>query len=345
MPAPCLSEQTETTTMLTLRAINTTAFGLGLALVLTTGIETVETAAAEEPHSLDVERNGMRMNGINLNGIRYNGIAFNGVQLNGPLIQGPGLGMGVVRLLGGSIEGEPLANLGLVGSGFAADLAMGDTSVTLGGTDLVGAQLWLGVTVLDADSNPVDVELTAELVDVEPLGGSTLAHHIRVLDSDSGEWVDPCPDNAGTGLVALAGTWDPQSGDHIAGDVVTLACRGDVLAKCVEWGYEPWVSSEHADLHQACTRMARADYCGDGTPMTVEGTTIDVYDSLGIQTQATAWPVEAEWGPDGATCIGGDALRAELLGLGKADCIADLPYDPECGALTGEAQLANGYAG
>jgi hypothetical protein len=63
-----------------------------------------------------------------------------------------------------------------------------------------------------------------------------------------------------------------------------------------------------ADIHQTCTRMVRADYCGDGTPHTVTGRQLDVWDNL-------AWPVNdrdygvnlppgAIWAPDGASVMG-----------------------------------------
>ena len=51
--------------------------------------------------------------------------------------------------------------------------------------------------------------------------------------------------------------------------------------------------------------MIRADYCGDGTSSTVNGVGIHVLDQLGIQEEALDldYAVEAEWGPDGATCL------------------------------------------
>jgi hypothetical protein len=62
-----------------------------------------------------------------------------------------------------------------------------------------------------------------------------------------------------------------------------------------------------ADLHQACTRMARADYCGNGQSHTHENTAIDFYDRFGI-AELGKWapgsaPFEAAWAPDGATCL------------------------------------------
>ena len=57
-----------------------------------------------------------------------------------------------------------------------------------------------------------------------------------------------------------------------------------------------------ADYHQACTRMLRADYCGDGTPHTVDGTLINIYDGIGIQRDTDDWAFEAEWTTTGARC-------------------------------------------
>ena len=60
--------------------------------------------------------------------------------------------------------------------------------------------------------------------------------------------------------------------------------------------------------HLACVRMVRADYCGDGTPHTRNGTQIDIYDSLDVQRRAEDDPqnpqiFEAGWSPEGATYL------------------------------------------
>ena len=69
------------------------------------------------------------------------------------------------------------------------------------------------------------------------------------------------------------------------------------LAKNVRIGYRPGPAPPPArtggkgndkrcpaillkDHHQACTRMIRADYCGDGKAWTVEGTVPDIFDYL-----------------------------------------------------------------
>ncbi|HNN53888.1 MAG TPA: ADYC domain-containing protein, partial [Pseudomonadota bacterium] len=97
----------------------------------------------------------------------------------------------------------------------------------------------------------------------------------------------------------------------------TMACINAALGKCVMWGYQVYNQSypetysgttKYRDLgvsHQACQRMVRADYCGNGTPHTANGTPIDVYDTYGIQTpdNLAGNSLEAEWRPDGAHCI------------------------------------------
>jgi hypothetical protein len=311
-------------------ASRSSTFALVLALVGCTQASPLATSPGE-----GTEANGIAMNGISLQGVQLNGISLQGPELTGPVLQGTS----AVTLVAGWLDDEPIADLGVQASSFVGTVQ----SQALAGTDLVDARLVFGVPALDASGRDTQLQIDARIVDVEPIGTSdVLAHHLQVWSVSRGAWVDPC-DNGGLGLIALAGGWDLQSGDPIYGSGVTLACRGDVLAKCVEWGYEPWGSTPLPDLHQSCTRMARADYCGDGTPMTVDGTMIDIYDSLHIQERATSWPVEAEWGPWGATCIGDGPKRFELAELAEPDCFAALEGLPSCGELVDRAQLANSY--
>jgi ADYC domain len=87
-------------------------------------------------------------------------------------------------------------------------------------------------------------------------------------------------------------------------------------------GYKPWRKAlvcakgqgctkvNLADHHQACTRMLRADYCGDGTSYTVDDVEINVYDGLGIRVDSEAWASEAEWDADGALCLSSPRISA-----------------------------------
>lgn len=137
--------------------------------------------------------------------------------------------------------------------------------------------------------------------------------YVADLRTNGGPWQPLCVDATGKrqDTLLLAGVWDPEDGAKVSpqpDNIVTFACRSAALAKCVEFGYRPWASKNGTALanhHQACTRMVRADYCGDGQTHTVTGTSIHVLDQLGIQKKApgVSYAVEAEWGPNGATCL------------------------------------------
>jgi hypothetical protein len=74
-----------------------------------------------------------------------------------------------------------------------------------------------------------------------------------------------------------------------------------------------------AELHQACTRMVRADYCGDGRPFTLDGRVINVYDGLGVQTDTEQWTFEAEWSGQGAVCLSQQRVYQLQAQLGAAN--------------------------
>jgi hypothetical protein len=111
---------------------------------------------------------------------------------------------------------------------------------------------------------------------------------------------------------------------------ITFACTQiGAIGKCVEAGYRPWEVSDDgmslAASHEACVRLLRADYCGDGTPHTVDGVWVNVYDFAGVQDDTEAWGVEAEWNADGARCVTANHRQAQAVA-----CYDEL-YDPTCG--------------
>ncbi len=82
-----------------------------------------------------------------------------------------------------------------------------------------------------------------------------------------------------------------------------------------------------ADYHEACTRMIRADYCGDGTSFTKDGTLIDMGDGVGVQSFETvsrpSFAFEAVWGPNGATCVSKTRYPLTQVPSCLADRLAD----------------------
>ncbi len=57
--------------------------------------------------------------------------------------------------------------------------------------------------------------------------------------------------------------------------------------------------------YQACVRLVRADYGGDGVGHTRNGTPIDIFDRVGIQADESApgMTFEAAFSPSGAVCV------------------------------------------
>lgn len=137
--------------------------------------------------------------------------------------------------------------------------------------------------------------------------GETLLYTLSAKDPATGAWTPACkPDVAGVAKgFPLEGVWTP-SGEHVrAPGQFEIACTSGAIGKCVRMGYKPWKSASMWDRHQACVRMVRADYCGDGNGHTRDGTTIDVFDDAGIQKDepAPGMRFEAGWGKDGAVCV------------------------------------------
>jgi hypothetical protein len=240
-------------------------------------IEAVETDVISQRTIVDNDSvlNGVRMNGVRMNGVRMNGVRMNGVRMNGVALNS--------SILEGTRE---------------------DTGQPMIGSDFVGTDM--DVELADATLSTVRVQSVQQISGID---------YYEVEYWDGSQWQNIC--DANTLSIPVNGKWDADTGDFIADSTVfTYACQGAALAKCVEWGYEIWGTHQEcdgatcqerslADFHQACTRMVRGDYCGDGVAHTENGTTIDVWDALGILTETTGsgLDLEAEWTTDGAACV------------------------------------------
>lgn len=241
-------------------------------------------------------------NGDALNGVRMNGSILNGVTLNGVRMNGAALG-------GLSLQGTVLASTRSDGTAVTPKDLIG---ATLSGTLADGSTIALRIDDVQHAPVPND-DLYVYLVSFLAGYGTQTA----------GAWQHLCGDDAAgrpISAMPLNGVWNYQMGVLGGGawtaisDWFTFACRGAALAKCVELGYRPWQNLPHcdgascrdvslADVHQACTRMLRADYCGDGEVFTVNGRVLNVYDGLGLQTDTEPWTFEAEWNPQGVSCL------------------------------------------
>ena len=334
----------------------TARFGLGAVVVLMSGGcdapdgEMGELGAVEARELVDnsVALNSAKINGWTLNGWTLNGAAMNGWTLNG-----------------WTLNGWTLNGVALVGSNFTGAQTIDGVSVQRKGTDLIGSELQLK----HSDGKQYTLRFDGVRLDPAAPSGDVYFYKVSVRDAMTGTWSSLCHNAAGMPVeaIALPNTWNASTGARVdAPGTVTLACRGGVLAKCVEWGYRPWAKATRcvrsvcqevslADYHQACTRMARADYCGDGKPHTFNNTPIDIIDRLKVPVQVEGtvdfenWDFEAEWGPNGAVCVG-DELRLKMfddLGMDYdyPACLDAIDDISDCGqfASNRNGRLANKY--
>jgi hypothetical protein len=127
----------------------------------------------------------------------------------------------------------------------------------------------------------------------------------------SGAWRNIClPDREGRRLgFPLAGRFTADGRYELAPGKLLITCTGGAEGKCVRFGYKPWRHAPDGTpllpYYQACVRLVRADYAGDGRGTTRNGQPIDIYDSLGLQEPANdaAYEFEAGFGPLGAVCV------------------------------------------
>ena len=119
-------------------------------------------------------------------------------------------------------------------------------------------------------------------------------------------------------LIALKAKWDPTTAalDFTASDTVVFACKDPspgkpdpmdkigAFGKCVGVGFKPTTSG--TSEFQACVRANRADYCGNGLSLTLQGTPLTIYDHPPPSSFVLCKPgtcFEASWDESGARCI------------------------------------------
>ena len=170
-------------------------------------------------------------------------------------------------------------------------------------TDLVGAEL----STQDGQAFRIDsVEPSKER-------SAVLLHRFSLLDPATQTWRPACDADA-YGRQAgfpVAGRWDAD-GRYVRDPAAWfLTCTSGSQGKCVLWGYDPWGKGPHGEdlaaYYPACQYTVRANYDGKGAAHTRNGTSVDVFDAIGIETSDSkadpAYVFEAGWGPHGAVCV------------------------------------------
>jgi hypothetical protein len=265
-----------------------------------------------------------------LAGRDLNGVSYNGDVLDGRLVTGVSLVH--VRLQGHELQSVRLEETRFVG--------VKNDGKAVQYNKFAGAEF---VATLD-DGSTLFLDIDAVEKGHGVGGKYTVYYEVSYETADSFEPLCGLDDD-GLPILAipLEGRWDLSEGTFSGGSKIedpssfTFACGGYALAKCAEAGYRPWETVKvcapgrgcrHVSLapyHQACTRMIRADFCGDGTSYTENGTEISYFDGLGIRYDSESWNLEAEWDEDGALC----AVRDRIAGMNPS-CMGELE-DDDCG--------------
>lgn len=306
-------------------------WGLPLSILFAAGCaaspydDARSSSACEANPELSLHPQRLAGNGQNMNGQNLNRLAGNGTNLNGENLNG-------VSLNGSNLNGQNLNGIFVNGASNEI-VATTDDGRVIAGDALVGLKI-RGVT---SSGTPVDLVVSSfERRDDLAYYGITFEDRNVCEGDDKGMFVPGVWD-------ATAARQDRMTvgGTEIS---VSFSCRTGAIAKCVTWGYAPWKVG--ADLHQTCTRMVRADYCGTGVSYTKDGTLIDVFDAKGIQLPTTSdasLAFEAGWGPNGAVCASRTRFAATTRdGAEKMpSCWATLP---KCGSFE-EAKAAGATIG
>lgn len=194
-----------------------------------------------------------------------------------------------------------------VGSAAADSLAIDGTSLVLQRED---GQTLTGEAVA---GHEIDID-TLQLRITAVLRGAGRAPWLYELTGHDGEqWRPVCePDTQGRRAAAvLAGSLSRDGRFTADPGRLSIACSSGALGKCLLAGYAP--VGDGAPRFQACLRMIRADYCGDGRSWTRNGVPVDLFDTVGIQvSEMPQLPLEAAWGPDGAVCVHHTRVPARL---------------------------------
>jgi hypothetical protein len=321
--------------MLSMRAIKWC-----VALAITTSC-----AADENLTTSETQQFGVNMQGVNMQGVNMQGVNMQGFELGNATLTGNSLANLHVE------KGELVANRG---------------ATTLRGTQLNNVHLFAdgtgpnGNVVVEYRVNGIQAEVSS----YDPTHtGNTYLYTLEQWVDDTGTWEPACsPDYDGRRVaIPVTGIFNAH-GDRVESSTqFTMGCTTGVIAKCYRWGYRPWLTGYGADMtemHWTCTRLARADYCGNGTPHTHDGTQVNVWDTLPypgpIQKHGFLPPLgmlfEAGWSTSGAVCLSharwavdmildGNLIANEcpdhlippgLLGETVCDLLGDvLQYDPD----------------
>jgi hypothetical protein len=260
------------------------------------------TACSAEPAQGIDEQPVMTQQGTELQGV-----TLLGTQLQGMIMKG-------FRFAGATFNGAALVNLRLD----KGELIAEQNGVTLRGTALANAHLFAETETPDSPPQTavVEYQITAiveEDAKYDPTNThGTFLYSLAQNVDHTGTFQQACPVDLDSrrAAIPLADIWDKKGSRNSSAPLFTLGCTTGAIAKCYRLGYRPWATgSDNLKItHWTCTRLIRADYCGDGVSHTMNGKQINLWDNLSppIRAQGTTpagMSFEAAWGQNGAICL------------------------------------------
>jgi hypothetical protein len=264
----------------------------------------MSACSVDPPRTSTDEQGLMRMQGTQLQGVQIQGT------------RAPHMAIVGFQYAGATLGGAALSNVRVE----QGELVAEQGPATLRGTALSGAHLFAQAHDPDQPSSTALIEyritgVEAEAAANDPTGtGGTYLYTLEQNVDGSDDWRAGClADTDGKQVaIPLTATWDDRGNRVASSTLFTFGCTTGAIAKCYRWGYRPWVTG-HGDLvaaHWTCTRVARADYCGNGKSHTRDNTMINVWDRLPspgpIQAHGTTrigMLFEAGWDTRGAVCF------------------------------------------
>jgi hypothetical protein len=131
-----------------------------------------------------------------------------------------------------------------------------------------------------------------------------IGYKLQLELEDGRHFMDVCHDKDAVAF-PIPGYWN-DAGAYVRDKTkFSFACAHRHVATCLKQGYlDSSDSNDRMALFEACTRMMRADYCGDGGSYTKDGTFISVWDNRDIATEIHREPLvfEAAWNKNGMVC-------------------------------------------
>ena len=263
---------------------------------------------------------------------------FNSAEVNGRAIRELNLD-GAKNSAGVKIVGF-LAPAGLLGD-YQLDVEGDELIATGDGPTLRGASL-VGATILVKEPGLLSVPLPITVLDYQEIpswaaGGEPVATYallypdlgslLGVRNVCNGDLVD----TLATAATVLGGeTYDLTSKTvQTRPRWLTIACAGSAAAKMRLMNYGPQSDFDGAghpasvDQRQATLKMITADYCGDGTSYTANGTPLEWENADGtVQPAAAVGAREAVWTASGALCLDHTRLAGVQVGCALPACDA-----------------------